>query len=237
MRSRWIRRTSMLGLSLPLSLLLSVPALSQSAASLGAWAGWARCEVDVTGQGYTDRQTHLWTMSGAPTVQGAFRIYPGTWSVVGGGSLQRTQGKQTLAAQWATNVPSMSAPLALFVRASDRRMFIQSRHTQLRAKNAIQGFQQQTVDGKAKPAEAIGLEAFEWAFPTIDVTPRRTVGSVVQPASANGSATQPARGSVGPMQPAGAQTTAACTWQFGEDAAAPEPSPPLTARAVPVAPP
>jgi hypothetical protein len=55
------------------------------------WAGWARCQINVTGPGYTDQQTHTWTITGStPTVSGAFRVYPGSWSIVGGGSLQRT---------------------------------------------------------------------------------------------------------------------------------------------------
>src|SRR5206468_9575935 len=134
----------------------------------GAWAGWARCQVDVQGPGYTEHQTHTWTIAGGtPTVEGAFRVYPGTWSVVGAGALQRAQGTQVLDAQWAINVPSMSAPIALFVRA-DGRMFIQARHAQLRTTGAVAGYQQGTIDGRLQPPAQISGEAFESSFPVID---------------------------------------------------------------------
>jgi hypothetical protein len=78
----------------------------QSAGPEAPWAGWARCQINVSSPGYSDQQTHTWMITGgAPAVEGAFRVYQGTWSVVGGGSLQRTQGGQTLKAQWATNGP------------------------------------------------------------------------------------------------------------------------------------
>lgn len=196
-----------------------------------AWAGWARCQISVQGPGYTDQQTHTWTiMGGAPTVQGAFHIYPGTWSVVGGGSLSRSQGTQTLRAQWATNTPAVSAPIAVFVRASDNRMFIQARHAQLRSAAAIQGFQQVTLNGVPQTPGKIASEAFEWAFPVVAVSPP------VPPdrnATASGSSTPPVTGSVGPMQPGGSQATASCTWQFGQGSAAPSPPPALTAQAIP----
>jgi hypothetical protein len=205
-------------------------ALAQQAAP-AAWSGWARCQITVQGPGYTDQQTHTWTISGsAPTAQGAFQIYAATWSVVGGGSLSRTQGTQTLTAQWASNAPNTSAPLAVFVRASDKRMFIQSRHAQLRSAAAIQGYQQLTISGKPQTPGKINAEAFEWAFPVI------AVSAPVAPdtnATANGSSTSPTNGSVGPMQPAGSQGTASCTWQFGQGSAAPAPPPTLTAQAIP----
>ena len=205
-------------------------AFAQQAAP-AAWSGWARCQITVQGPGYTDQQTHTWTIGGgAPTAQGAFQIYAGTWSVVGGGSLSRTQGTQTLMAQWATNGPNISAPIAVFVRASDHRMFIQARHAQLRSAAAIQGYQQITIAGKPQTPGKIAAEAFEWAFPVI------AVSAPVPPdrnATATGSSNPPVSGSVGPMQPAGSQGTASCTWQFGQGSAAPAPPPTLTAQAIP----
>jgi hypothetical protein len=36
----------------------------------------------VQGRGYTDQRTHTWAITrSAPTIEGAFRVYPGTWSV------------------------------------------------------------------------------------------------------------------------------------------------------------
>ena len=198
-------------------------------AAVAAWAGWARCQIEVQGPGYSERQTHTWMMTGAtPTIEGAFRVYPATWSVVGGGSLQRTQGTQTLVAQWAINAPATSAPIAVFVRASDGRMFIQARHSQMRAAGAVAGYQQVTIDGKQQPPGQISAEAFEWAFPVIDSTSTST--------SINGSSAPGVNGSVGYMQPAGSRGTASCSWQFGQGASAPVPPQALAAVPIPSAP-
>jgi hypothetical protein len=211
------------------SVLLADQASAQVQSSLLGWTGWARCEVTVRGTGYSDQQTHTWTLgSGTPTVEGAFRVYPATWTVVGSGSLQRSQGSQSLSVRWATNGTSASAPLAVFVRASDGRMFIQARHAQLRAAGAIQGYQQQTIDGKALTPGGVSAEAFEWSFPQIEVPPNSN--------SASGSTTVPVNGSVGLMQPGGSQATASCTWQFGQGPAAPAPPPVLMGQTPPVPP-
>jgi len=191
-----------------------------------AWAGWARCEIQVQGTGYSEQQTHTWTMTGdAPSSEGAFRVYAGTWNVVGKGSLQRSQGSQSLVAEWAINA-TRPAPLAVFVRASDGRMFIQARHAQLRQAGAIAGYQQQIIDGKPQSPGKIGAEAFEWAFPVIDAAATST--------TVNGSSTPAVNGSVGYMQQGGARGSASCTWQFGQGAAAPAPPPQLEAVSIPV---
>jgi hypothetical protein len=219
-----------LALALTLSIAtVDLAGAQQSAAPQASWAGWARCQINVTGPGYTDQQTHTWMITGGtPIVQGAFSVYPGTWSAVGGGSLQRTQGKQTLMAQWATNSPNMSAPIAVFVRASDKRMFIQARHAQLRGAASVQGYQQLTIDGKPQTPGTIAAEAFEWAFPQVAVSRPNPTASLI----ANGSSTPVVTGSVGLMQPAGSHATASCTWQFSQGTA-PAPPPTLTAQSIP----
>jgi hypothetical protein len=212
---------------------VSMAAAQPSAASQAPWTGWARCEIRVSGQGYNDQQTHTWMIGGgAPTLSGAFRVYSGTWSVVGGGSLQRTQGNQTLQAQWATTAQVLSAPIAVFVRASDGRMFIQARHTQVRAARSVNGYQQQTIDGKAQKPATIASEVFEWAFPVVEVSRPRPG----EKATANGSSTPVVNGKVGYMQPADAQATASCTWQFSQGADAPAAPPAVTAQAIPTPP-
>ena len=236
---RSLFRVSLALLASTLATALASPLAAQATTSpLLGWSGWARCDVTVRGPGgYSDQQTHTWIMSGgAPAVQGAFRIYPATWSAAGGGGFSRTQATQTLDAQWATTVQSMSGPIAVYVRASDGSMLIESRHAQLRAPRAIQGYQQLTIAGKPQRPATIASEAFEWAFPSIQIArvPGPTPGSTIL--SANGSSSRATTGSVGFMQPAGSQGTAACTWQFAQGAAAPAPPPPVAARAVPVPP-
>jgi len=212
---------------------LSPLAAGQQSPPQAPWSGWARCEIRVSGQGYSDQQTHTWTISStASTVSGAFRVYPATWSVAGSGSLQHTQGTQTLMAQWATSAQNLSAPLAVFVRASDGKMFIQARHSQARALRSVNGYQQLTIDGKPQKPATIAAEAFEWAFPVVEVSRPRPGDPLV----ANGSSTPPVTGKVGLMQPAGTQATASCTWQFGQGSAAPAPAPAVAVQATPTPP-
>jgi hypothetical protein len=220
---------------LPLISLLALAPLvaGQQSPPEAPWSGWARCEINVSGQGYSDKQTHTWTISSsASTVSGAFRVYPATWSVAGSGSLQHAQGSQSLMAQWATSAQNFSAPLAVFVRASDRRMFIQARHTQTRAPGSVSGYQQVTIDGKPQKPGTISAEAFEWAFPVVEVS-RPKPGD---PLVANGSSTPLVNGKVGFMQPAGTQATASCTWQFSQGSATPAPPPPVAAQSPPTPP-
>ena len=198
-------------LMLPLFVLLGVsakPLFSQSAAG-ASWSGQAQCQVTVQGPGYSHQETHTWTLSGGPPTQsGAMRIYAATWSVTGGGSLTRTQGTQTLQAQWTTNATLPNAPIAMFVRASDGRLIIKSWHAQLRSPGGVTGTQQVTINGVPQSPGTISLEAFEWQFPLLQDAQTST--------SVSGSSTTATNGAVGPMQLGGSQGTAACSWQFSQ---------------------
>ena len=180
------------------------------------WSGSATCEVAVTGSGYTDQQTHQWTITGgAPTKSGAFDIYPGTWRVTGGGSFERTQSSQTLRAEWTRSVTGMSAPISVVVRASDGAILIQSGHAQLRAKNAVTGTQEVLIDGKVESQVPIGLEAFEYAFPSSRGAAKST--------QISGQKSDAPVGSFGPMQPAASRVHVTCRWNFHQGGAAAQP--------------
>jgi hypothetical protein len=166
----------------------------------------------VTGPGYRDQQTHKWRTTGAaPTKSGAFDIYPGTWSVTGGGSLERTEGSQTLRAEWKRNVAEMPAPISVVVRASDGAILISAGHTQLRAKDAVTGIQEVRVEGKVTSHVPIGLEAFEYAFPSSQAAARSP--------HVTGDRSDSPTGSFGPMQPAGSKVEVRCLWDFQRGAA------------------
>jgi hypothetical protein len=203
--------------TLALALLLSAgPSPAQTTAPK-TWNGSASCDVTVTGPGYNDQQTHKWAMTGAaPTKSGAFDIYPGTWSVSGGGSLDRTQGSQTLHAEWKRSVAGMSAPISVIVRASDGAILIGAGHAQLRAANAVSGTQEVRVDGKVTGHSQIGLEAFEYAFPSTQSAAKST--------QVSGQKSDSPSGSFGPMQPAGSKVQVSCNWSFqqGGGAAVPQ---------------
>ena len=70
------------------------------------------------------------------------------------GSSQKAQGLQILAMQWNSTVPETSAPLAVFIRASDNRLVIKLWHAQLRSitddassADLVQGFGITTLTG------------------------------------------------------------------------------------------
>jgi hypothetical protein len=199
--------------------------LAQTAAPSPAWAGWARCQVDVVGPGYADRRSHTWILTGgAPRIEGAFTVFPASWSVVGSGGIDRTQGANTLTARWAVNGASTNAPIAFWIRASDGRLFASARHSQAVANGGVAGYAIYTNDGKPNPPQQIAAQAQEWTFPTVeDASTVRTL---------NGTSSMGVAGSVGYMQQPGSQSTVSCTWQFAQGAAV-SPPPTLAAVAVP----
>jgi len=194
-----------------LLLTAAASSVAQSTSVLNlSWSGQAQCTVDVQGPGYSEHEVHTWNLSGgAPTVKGAMHIFAGTWSVTGQGSYQRSEGNQTNLVQWVMNASLSNAPIAIFVRASDRRMVIKSWHAQLRSPGGVTGTQQITVNGVPQTPVKINLEAFEWQFPGSDSAIRSA-----ETTQFSGSKTAATHGSVGPMQPGGSQGTEQCSWHF-----------------------
>lgn len=187
--------------------LFCLTAALPSQAQTRTWSGSARCDVTVTGTGYTDQLTHTWqTTGGATTQRGAFVIYPGTWSVSGGGSLDRTTGDQTLHAQWTRSVDGMSAPISVVTRASDGVVLIQADHAQLRGRGAVSGSQQVRRAGQVISSVTIAAEAFEHAFPAIKGNSTST--------QLEGQATDTPKASFGYMQPGNSSVRVSCAWDF-----------------------
>ena len=199
-------------LALASSVVTAPASLAQQAlAPIVRWSGWARCDLDVSGAGYEDRQSHLWVLGGAPPAsQGAMLVHEATWNVVGRGSSQRHDPRQSLASNWKTQVKAMRAPIAVVVRASDGRVLIRGWHAQLRAPGAVSVTQEITANGVAQPSTALRFDAFEWSFPTIESDSTATLIS--------GASTPAVTGPIGPMQPAGASATALCSWEFARGA-------------------
>jgi hypothetical protein len=74
----WIAFAGMLG---------SSTLLSQSAQAQGVWAGSATCTAKTSGPGYSEQQTHRWTINvGKVNSFGAFKQYSYDWTVTGGGT-------------------------------------------------------------------------------------------------------------------------------------------------------
>ena len=210
--------------------LLTIPILgfagllfSQTPAPSAPWSGQAQCQITVTGPGYSEQETHTWIITGGtPTLQGAIRVYAGSWTETGQGSTTRTQGQQTFSAQWTTNASLSNAPIEMWVRVSDHRLIIKSWHSQLRSHGAAVGTQQLEINGVVQSQSPISFDAYEWGFPAVSAVDTST--------NLSGSSSLPTNGSVGPMQPGGSQGRANCTWQFAQSGTAVSPvvQPPVT---------
>ena len=189
------------------------PAFSQAPP---IWSGQAQCQLNMQGSDYVHQEVQTWTITGASTsAPGAMPIYPGTWSVAGQGANQRTSGSQVLSAQWNTKVPETSAPIAVFVRASDNRLLIKPWHSQLRVPSATTGTRQLVPASGSATQSPVDLAAFEWPFPVIEDASNST--------KISGSGTIVVSGGLLPLQSPTVNGTATCKWQFhqGVDALPP----------------
>ena len=192
--------------ALSCALAVEVASAQTRTAADGPWTGWVRCEITAQGAGYSDHQTHTWVMTGgAPRVEGVFRVYPATWTVVGGGSLGRTQ-TTNVTAEWATSGQSSNAPIAVWTRGDGHLVFT-LRHDQLRAPNGFTGYRFYTTDGKDQPRQAIAAETYEYRFQPIDDAPANSItGSSTVPV--------PSSNAFAPTPQPGSTATSSCSWQF-----------------------
>ncbi len=173
------------------------PALCQTLTQDLPWYGTVQCDLSVQTSNYAHQETQTWTVAGgAPTVQG---VIPATWSVSGQGSAQRLVNLQT--ANWKTDVAPISAPLRVFVRASDNRLIIKPWHTQLLAAGTTTG-----TRVSARGQVAVQYSASEWLFPAIE--------DVANSMNVSGSGTVPVATSSLPLAPPGTTGTAVCKWQL-----------------------
>ena len=127
-------------------------------------------------------------------------------AATGGGRLERTEGSQTLRAEWKRNVTDMPAPITVVVRASDGAILIDAGHAQLRAAHGVTGTQEVWVDGKVTSRAPIGLEALEYVFPASQAAAKSP--------HVTGDRSDSPTGSFGPMQPAGSKVAVRCLWDF-----------------------
>ena len=98
-----------IGLATAFVLTLFIALLSPLRAHAAGWSGWARCELNIVGPGYENRETHTWyvtdIMGNTPAMAGS-----GTWSVAGRGQLDQGNPAQTSQhAEWSINGSSSAA--------------------------------------------------------------------------------------------------------------------------------
>jgi len=209
-----------LRLAAALLIIPAMPLFSQTAQD-APWTGQAQCQLTVQSQGYAHQEIQTWTITGAAPATGSMPVYPATWSVISQGATQRVQGPQTLMARWNANVPAISAPLAIFIRASDNLLVIKSYHAQLHAPGGLTGARQISTAGASPTQSAMALDVYEWQFPAIEDSPTST--------NVSGTGTVIVAGSFMPMQSATASGTATCKWQFSKGAIPSTPPAPATA--------
>ena len=201
----------------------------------GPWAGWAQCNLTVLGQNYVNQQTHTWALTGAtPKLEGEFRLFPATWTVVGQGSHRRDfGGGRTALEQWTTSGPPVTAPLSVWIRKLDYTVRFTIRHSPLRSPGAATGTSTSHSITGTPPDQTtpISYEVYEWTFPAIDQVDADKI-------TVAGSSTPQLTGSIAPGQPPKTTGSASCSWQFVRGGAlASAPPPPPTAISVASTPP
>ena len=205
--------------------------LASLASSAPVWTGSAKCQVDVDGgENYNDHQLHTWTIKSgtSPVREGAFQVHEATWSVTGRGykavagsapsvgGLYPTVNRST----WTHDIREVSAPIAIFVRASDQRLSVVARHAQLNVPKGAAGEETyrwqngNPVCGsnwfcsqQAAPPQPLAFTVYEFQFPRIEdaITSTHLTGWTTP---------MPVTGSVFPLQPSGATGLVTCTWDF-----------------------
>jgi hypothetical protein len=205
--------------ALLLSLAVAGPIIAQAQQPVAqSWSGWAQCQITVQAPGYSHRETHLWTVTGAGIKNGNMEIYPTSWTVTGDGSLQRVNGPTIVSAQWTVNGTLQNVTIGTTLHPD--RITVQRWSNHGPARSALTGSEISTTNGVAR-SRSIVLDVQQWAFPGIETGTTST--------RATGSNTVPFDGLRGPMNPPGdAMGTAACAWDFargGVSPSAPPPSP------------
>ena len=174
----------------------------------GPWSGQVRCELDVQQAGYARHETQTWTLTGEKLApNGVMRIYGAMWTYAGSGKLERVQDARTVSAHWEIKVPPTPAPFAFFIRASDQKLIIRLWHAQKVLYDALSGTREITVNGKARPPEAIKQAVSEWQLPWFDVAPSPSI---------NASVSVQTEGLGAELGQRGRPPSAMCTYQFSK---------------------
>jgi hypothetical protein len=199
-----------------------LPAVAQTPSPVSSgWAGSAECRIEIQAPGYSHRETHVWTITGAGKAQGNMEIYPTTWTVSGGGTLQRVSGPTRVTALWNGNGTLQNVEIGL-TRHLDR-ITIQRWTGHGPARSAFTGTETTTVNGASR-SRPVALDVQQWTFPAshTGLTSTRITGST----------TVPFDGARGPMAPGGVGATGAatCTWDFERGGSSPSAPPSAVAK-------
>jgi hypothetical protein len=207
--------------ALLLSLAIAAPIIAQAQQPIArSWSGWARCQITIQAPGYSHRETHLWTITGAGTKNANMEIYPTSWTVTGDGSLQRVNGPTRVSAQWTVNGTLQNVTIGTTLHRD--RITVQRWTNHGPARSALTGSEITTINGVGRSRNVV-LDVQQWAFPAIVTGTTST--------RATGSNTLPFDGLRGPLNPPrGAMGTAACAWDFARGGESRSASVPYTSR-------
>jgi len=180
-----------------------------------SWTGWAQCQLTFQSPGYSHQETHLWTITGSGTRTANVEIYPTSWTVTGGGSIDRTTGPTRVTGQWTVNGTLPNVTIGTTLHAD--RITIQRWTNHGPARSGLIGSELRTVNGQGRPAKLV-LDVQQWTFPA---TATGTTSN-----RANGSTKATFDGARGPLAPAGTAGAVICTWDYarGNEKASPPPS-------------
>ncbi len=178
----------------------------QASPADGSWSGQIQCQLDIQDSGHVRHETQTWTLTGEPpSGNGDIHIYPATWTAAGQGMRQMSQGLRTTNAQWNINVPSTSAPIAMFIRAQDGAFIIRQWHSQKSLPNGMAGTRQAFMNGSAEQPSAVSFPAFEWQLPWIITSPDSNLSGTLK---------VPVERLAGDLGLGVQPSTAVCKWQF-----------------------
>lgn len=209
----------------------AVPAVARASAPSpqANWTGAIRCELQALAPGYAHQEIQTWTLTGAPTVQGALSVYPATWSVTGQGWLDRTRYTSRRVTQWTVNDPGSASPgrgtVGFQIHPVGGEFTVALRHAQLTSQGGYTGPDQFIQDGVPQATTRLVGTLYEWQFPKIIAPTTQT--------QLTGSRTTAVAAFVGPLQPSDAQATVTCAWALGRGSAPALPPSTLTLAAGP----
>lgn len=180
------------------------------------WVGTIRCEIDVTGPGYSHQETQTWTLAGTPpTQQGASKIHAAKWAVTGQGRSDRTNASQSRRiASWTASVSDRNAPVSFLVTPTGQ-LVVQVWHAQLTAQGGYTGTDQFIQNGVTQPPQRLVATLYEWPFQKIEGKPTDT--------QLTGTSRSEVRAFVGPLQDGQAKVTINFAWALGLGTAPPLP--------------
>jgi len=216
-------RTQVLIQILSATCVLALPSLWSTTAQAAGWSGWARCELDIRGPGYENKETHTWIVSNVTgntmATQG-----PGTWSAAGKGMLD-VGNPQTSHnhSEWSVNGNSSNGRFGVSV--NNGVLTLRPYHSQLGTSSGISGYSVYTANNNTRAPTYYTATEYEWAFPVVQgpATNQTLIGSSSGVSAAGW----------GSQRLSGSTMNVSCQWTFA-NGSTPALPPPVAAVPIPV---